>query len=150
MARSAAPPLPRVGQGERFTWLLLLALPLFAILTATQLTPDPVGHGTHTQLGLPPCGFLLVTGFPCPGCGLTTCFTHMVRFEFVDAVRANPFGVALFLVCAFGVPIAAAGFLRGWPIIDTLERVSFDKVAIALSASSIVVFVARVAAQLLR
>lgn len=138
----------RASAIERAVWLVLLGLPLFAIVTATQLTPDPAGHGTHTQLGLPPCGFLLVTGVPCPGCGLTTCFAHMVRFEWVEAVRANPFGVPLFLVSFIGLFVAAAGFVRGWSIIDTLERFQFDKVAIALSASSVVVFLAKLAAHL--
>src|SRR5262249_7596623 len=40
------------------------AVALFA--TAAHIHPGHQLVGTHQQLGLPPCGFLLVTGFPCP------------------------------------------------------------------------------------
>lgn len=126
-------------------WFFLFAVPTAVMITAMTLTPNPVGHGTHTQLGLPPCGFLMVTGLPCPGCGLTTCFTHMIRGEFVMASRANPFGVALFLVSFFTIPIAATGFVRGWRVLETLDRLRFERVAIMLAASSAVVWMIRIA-----
>lgn len=126
-------------------WFFLFAIPTAVMITAMMLTPNPVGHGTHTQLGLPPCGFLMVTGLPCPGCGLTTCFTHMIRGEVVMACRANSFGVALFLVSFFTIPISATGFLRGWPVLETLDRMRFERVAILLAASSAVVWMIRIA-----
>ena len=67
------------------------------LITAATLTPSGAGHGTHTQLGLPPCGFLVYTGYPCPGCGLTTSFSHMIRLEVFGAIHANPFGILLVL-----------------------------------------------------
>ncbi len=129
---------------SRIGWFVLFAVPLAVLITAAQLTPSPAGHGTHTQLGLPPCGFLLVTGFPCPGCGLTTSFAHMMRFEVVDAARANPFGVPLFLVSFFTIPVAAMGFVRGWRVLETLDRFHAERVAIMLSACSILVWLVRV------
>jgi len=130
---------------SRVTWFFLFAIPLAVMVTAAGLTPDPVGHGTHTQLGLPPCGFLVVTGLPCPGCGLTTCFSHMIRAEVVQAAAANPFGVPLFLVSFFTIPVAAFAFVRGLPVLDTLERLHFEKIAIGLSLTSIVVWGIRIA-----
>ncbi|MCA9610613.1 MAG: hypothetical protein KC619_33690, partial [Myxococcales bacterium] len=59
-----------VGQGDWssiLTWAVLFSGPLAVLVTAAMLTPSPEGHGTHTQLGLPPCGFLVYTGYPCPG-----------------------------------------------------------------------------------
>ena len=79
----------RGGTGDRVAWFILGIIPLAVIALAATLSPDPSGHGTHQQLGLPPCGFIYVTGYPCPGCGLTTAFAHMVRLEFVGAARAN-------------------------------------------------------------
>ena len=34
--------------------------------------------GTHQQLGLPPCNFVTLTGYPCPACGMTTSFALLV------------------------------------------------------------------------
>lgn len=133
---------------SRLVWLVLLAGTLFVVITATQLTPDPIGHGTHTQLGLPPCGFYLYSGLPCPGCGLTTCFSHMVRFEWVGAARANPFGVALFLVTVAGVPVSAYGLLRGRAVMPLLDRLQMEKVSILLAVCSLMVWGIRIAVML--
>ena len=54
----------------------LTGLAVVTLGIARALTPAPAGFGTHEQLGLPPCAFLHWTGFPCPSCGLTTCFAH--------------------------------------------------------------------------
>lgn len=133
---------------SRVGWFILFAIPLAVVITATTLTPAPEGHSTHMQLGLPACGFLEYTGIPCPGCGLTTCFTHMVRFEFVGATRANPFGVMLFFVTFFTIPIAAWGFIKKRPVLDTLEDLHFEKWAILLCICSMLVWGIRVAKQL--
>ena len=88
-----------VGEGSWVSlavWAVLFLGPLAVLITAATLTPSTAGHGTHTQLGLPPCGFLVYTGYPCPGCGLTTSFSHMIRLEVFGAFHANPFGILLF------------------------------------------------------
>lgn len=142
--------LDLVGQGDwssLLTWAVLFAGPLAVLITAAVLTPSSVGHGTHTQLGLPPCGFLVYTGFPCPGCGLTTSFAHMIRFEVIGAFQSNPFGMLLFLCTAAIVPISLLGIVRRLPVIDTLDRLHAEKIAIGLSVVSIVVWVVKVGIQ---
>ncbi len=157
---SVASPAP-TGRGSAFgadlsgrgswvsiaVWLVLLSGPLAVLITAALLTPSGEGHGTHTQLGLPPCGFLVYTGYPCPGCGLTTSFAHMIRFEVIGAFHANPFGILLFLCTAAMVPLASVGILRRMPVIDTLDRLHAEKIAIALSVVSIGVWLVKVATQ---
>ena len=103
--RAVAPLRPWLS---RLVWFVLFATPLAVFVTAALLTPDPSGVGTHTQLGLPPCGVLAATGLPCPGCGLTTCFASMVRLDVVAAFRANPFGVALFLGSVAAMKVLAS------------------------------------------
>lgn len=132
---------------SRATWAVLFALPTAVMITAACLTPDPHGHGTHTQLGLPPCGFLVFSGYPCPGCGLTTAFSHMIRLEVFGAWSANPFGIALFLATAAFIPFAALGFVRGWQVVAALDRVHAEKVAIVLALLSVASWVTRVALQ---
>lgn len=129
------------------TWAVLFAGPLAVLITAATLSPSAAGHGTHTQLGLPPCGFLVYTGFPCPGCGLTTSFAHMIRLEVVGAFHANPFGILLFLCTAAMVPLALFGIVRRLPVVDTLDRLHAEKVAIGLSILSLVVWVVKIGLQ---
>ena len=133
---------------SRIVWSVLFAIPTAVMVTAATLTPNPVGHGTHTQLGLPPCGFLVFTGYPCPGCGLTTAFAHMIRLQVIGAWTANPFGIALFLATFAFIPLAALGFVRGWPVVATLDRIHAEKVAVVLSILSLVAWVARVGLQM--
>ena len=126
---------------------MLFAIPTAVMITAAMLTPNPLGHGTHTQLGLPPCGFLVFTGYPCPGCGLTTAFAYMIRLNVLGAWNANPFGIALFLATAAFIPFAAIGFVRGWSVVAALDRVHAEKIAIVLAALSVITWVTRVAMQ---
>lgn len=139
----------RAALWSRLGWLLFFVPALAVLVTAALLTPNPEGHGTHTQLGLPPCGFYVITGMPCPGCGLTTSFAFMMHFDPVGAAMANPFGVMLFLTTATVVPIALIGLIRGLPVIETLDRLQADKWAILLAVCSLTVWIVRVATILL-
>ena len=49
------------------------------LAVAAWLEPSPTGIGTHQQLGLPPCTFWMLFGRPCPTCGMTTSWAHLVR-----------------------------------------------------------------------
>lgn len=131
-AASADAPSPTAdaGSGARFaayapetrTWAVRLpASVLFVSCTAllavaVYLKPDPHGMGTHQQLGLKPCGMVIMTGYPCPTCGMTTAFAHTVRGQFVSAIHAQLSGFLL----ALATIVIAAGSLfalvRGrWP-----------------------------------
>jgi hypothetical protein len=138
---------PLVGAGSvvsRAVWAFLFVSGAAVLVTAAALSPDPAGHGTHTQLGLPPCGFLLMTGLPCPGCGLTTSFAHMIRLELGGAFAANPLGVLLFSVTALGVVVAGVGMGRSLPVIRTLDRLHFEKVLIVLGVGALLIWLSRV------
>lgn len=73
---------------------------------AAWLEPAAGGMGTHRQLGLPDCSFLVRTGWPCPSCGMTTSLSLTAHGHVIKAFAAQPFGVVLF--GALGV-LAAAG-----------------------------------------
>ncbi len=134
----------------RALWLAVGLVPATVLAVARfAVHPDPAGHGTHTQLGLPPCGFLQSTGLPCAGCGMTTAFAHMARGEVVAAAMANPAGVAFFLVAALMVPLGLWGAWRAAPFFDTLDRFRVDRVLMALTVVAVVSWVARLAAILL-
>ena len=76
--------------------------------TAMWLTPASEGHGTHTQLGLSDCSFLVLTGQPCPMCGATTTFTLLAHLRPIDAVINQPFAAFLFVLTVglFGLSLS--------------------------------------------
>jgi hypothetical protein len=100
VVRPVAEPSRRVA---RF-WNLTLAVGCAAVLgLATWLTPDPTGVGTHEKLGLPPCTMYVVTGLPCPFCGMTTSFSHMAHGQVLEGFATQPMGGVLFLMTVAGV-----------------------------------------------
>ncbi|MBI5722863.1 MAG: DUF2752 domain-containing protein [Planctomycetes bacterium] len=77
----------------------IIAMPCLGLLAvAAILSPSGLGHGTHTDLKLPACGFLARTGYPCPTCGMTTAFAAMMHGRFGLAFGAQPFGAVLAIV----------------------------------------------------
>lgn len=70
------------------------------LVAAASLTPDPAGHGTHTQLGLPACQWAMRFGKPCPTCGMTTAFAYAAKARLGSAFEAQPFGLLLAIVTA--------------------------------------------------
>lgn len=68
---------------------------------------------THTQLGLPPCNFVELTGRPCPSCGMTTSFALLMRGDVAGSARANWVGTALAVTWAGLLVWAVASGLAG-------------------------------------
>lgn len=85
----------RAERSDRLIAGVVAAVCLTLLTLAAMITPSVEGHGTHTQLGLPPCGFAMAFNRPCPTCGMTTSFAHAVRGELGRAFIAQPFGAAL-------------------------------------------------------
>ena len=83
------------------------------LIAASQLQPDSAGFGSHQQLGLPPCSLLVVVGYPCPTCGMTTAFTHAVRGQLVSAFHAQPAGLALAIGTVAAASLALSTLLTG-------------------------------------
>ena len=110
------------GRPARAKWyvrglLLSMAAGLAAVFViAFWLNPytadgSPRTMATHTQLGIPPCNFVVLTGKPCPACGMTTSFALLVRGDVGASLRANWVGTLL------------AGFWAGllvWAVVGAL------------------------------
>jgi len=90
--------------------LVGIAVALIGVFAVAALIdpyePDGAARlmGTHTQLGLTECGFLKVTGVPCPSCGMTTSFALLVRGDVAGSLRANYAGTVLAGFCLLLVP----------------------------------------------
>ncbi len=143
--RTDRPPTNSLSRG--LWWSLALGAGV-VLVAAAMVEPDVRGYGTHTQLGLPPCGFQLLTGLPCPGCGLTTAFAHAIRGEWISASGANPLGMLLFLLVCLAVPFSVLGALRGWSLDILFERFALGRWALAFAGSSIALWVVRLVAAL--
>ena len=91
--------------------VLLGCLALLA--TAAYLVPDSAGLGTHQQLGMAPCSLVVLAGYPCPTCGMTTAFAHTVRGELLSAFRAHPAGFIMALATVATAAVSASVLLTG-------------------------------------
>lgn len=83
----------------RFVAMGLMSLPLVLLVTAGQLEPSPNGMGTHQQLGLPPCTMRMLAGIRCPGCGMTTSWSHFMHGQWRESQAANLGGFLLAIYC---------------------------------------------------
>lgn len=111
-------PVPRLGRFQR-AGLLVMAVGLVAVfIIAAWLKPyTPEGerrtNATHTQLGLPPCSVLVMTGKPCPSCGMTTSFALLLHGDPVGSTKANWVGTLLALFWLALIPWGALSAVRG-------------------------------------
>lgn len=146
--RSPPPPLP-IGleqaecRRERvlatgFSCLGLLVFGIAAILDPYDAAGTPLSHGTHQQLGLPPCAFKVLTGIGCPSCGMTTSISLLMHADLVAAWRTNWAGcvvAALGVVTTSWFLAVAAGLFPG--------RFTADEVVKAAAVAGMAVAVVR-------
>ncbi len=97
---------------RRAYWLLIPLAFLGVTAVGAILHPDPSGLGTHRALGLPKCLFLEWTGLPCPGCGLTTSFVHLLHGHWREAFAVHPLGPLLYAGFALLALACLAEFFR--------------------------------------
>lgn len=100
------PTAPSDGSGS----VGLAALGVVALAAAALADPATIEDGPVI------CPFRLITGLPCPGCGLTRAWVYIVHGHWGDAVDANPFGyLALGVALAF-IVIVGLAIVRGTPM----------------------------------
>jgi hypothetical protein len=98
--------------------LVIIGVGLVGVF-AVAIALDPYQDGkvwlaeTHRQLGLPPCTFKHLTGYPCPSCGMTSSFALAIRGDLWHSVQANFVGTLLALGGLAFIPWAAASALKG-------------------------------------
>lgn len=121
-----------VSGWARWSHALLLLGVLVMAAVGLYLTPDPAGHGTHQQLGLPPCTIYYLTGRPCPSCGLTTSVSAILHGQFGLAWRANPTG--FLIVAAAGAVALNSLFALLWGRSVRIENTRFTLLLLGLLA----------------
>lgn len=81
--------------------------------TAASLTPAATGMGSHRQLGYPACTWVVLFGYPCPTCGMTTAFAHTVRGQLTAAWSAQPAGLVLALGTILATSVSLSVLFTG-------------------------------------
>jgi hypothetical protein len=109
--------IPILSRWVRFG-LVLVGIGLVVVFSvAFYLNPYQGGdvwrQETHTQLGLPECNFLRLTGLPCPSCGMSTSFALLVRGDLWNSLCANAVGTLLASFCLVMLPWSVLCALRG-------------------------------------
>jgi hypothetical protein len=120
--------IPVIGWWVRGA-LVVIVLGLVAVFViAVRLDPydengQPQFSATHQKLGLPPCNFRVITGIPCPSCGMTTSFTWLMHGRVDYSLQANAVGTLLAVFCLLLIPWGLACALWGRPFfLRSLER----------------------------
>ena len=143
-------PLPTLSVVQRMTAFVLAGLSLALLLTASRLTPDSSGMGTHHQLGLPRCGWLVSYGLPCPTCGMTTSFAHVVRGELASSLYAQPMGTLIALAAAMTLVAGLYCGVTGLPGAWWFKRVPTITILFAVLALTLVGWAWKIAIVVLR
>lgn len=128
---------------------LVVGLGAVSVLAiARWLDPSASGHSTHLQLGLQPCTFLAVSGWPCPMCGATTTFALLADGRVLDGLKNQPFAAFLFLADAAvaGISLADAFWPRGrWRRIGDVLRPHESRLAVAFVVAMFVGWIWKIA-----
>lgn len=109
---------PRMALWVRGILLLMAAGFAAVFAVALWLRPyaadgSPLRMATHTQLGLPECNMVTLTGKPCPACGMTSSFSLLARGDLAASARANWVGTLMAAYWFALIPWAVAGAVRG-------------------------------------
>ena len=80
-------------------WAILLVFAYFVLFRKLFITICPV---------------VLITGFPCPGCGMTRALLRLLHFDFVGAWQMHPF---VYIILIFAVWFGVRRYIMG--IADT-------------------------------
>jgi hypothetical protein len=123
-----------VGLNTRLAWAGVAIACAGVLGLAAWLTPDPSGLGTHQQLPFydSPCSFVLVSGLPCPTCGMTTAFAYMMHGHPLLALKAQPAG-AVFCLVTMGVFVFALNVVvRGRVIPVDWDRIGAVRLMLGL------------------
>ncbi len=98
--------------GDRTTVgaLFLATASAVAVGTAVVMPPAALEHSPMI------CPFLLLTGLPCPACGLTRSWVALGHGDVADAFAFNAFGPPLMAVSAAFVVWVVVARVRGRPL----------------------------------
>jgi hypothetical protein len=116
---------------EKLVILCLLALAIYLLSLSFAFVPI---HGNRAVIGpvlLPPCGFKISTGVPCPTCYMTRSFALMARGRILTAFELQPAGAILWTLLALAVPVLLVALVVPRPVWPLVERWPWKSIFLA-------------------
>ncbi len=96
---------PKTPPGERALNFSLFILCLFPIVVSALITSDGTLNTLHIlDFPIPLrgiCFFKLLTGYRCPVCGMTRCFSYMSHGQIAEAWHMSHAGIAVYFLCIY-------------------------------------------------
>lgn len=92
---------------------IVMAVAMSPLAIGAGLSPASEGHGTHTQMGLPSCSWVMAFQRPCPTCGMTTAVTHAAHGDLLGAVLTQPAGATFAVLLAVAFWCGLHGLISG-------------------------------------
>ena len=135
----------RLGLGPRLLAAGIALACAAVLITAASLAADGAGHGTHEQLGLPPCMWARAFDAPCMTCGMTTSFTHAAHGRLLESLLTQPLGMMLSVLAAAAFWIGLFVALTGSRLGEHALRLLSTRSLIALAALGAVAWVYKIA-----
>ncbi len=93
----------------------MAGLGALGVAVAAVVSPD------HVEDGPVLCPFRLLSGLPCPGCGLTRSWVYAVHGRWEDSFLAHPFGL-LTIAVVLGLAVVTARARLGRGDVPSLQR----------------------------
>lgn len=124
---------PQITRSGRLRAMLVSCTAIALLMIAVYVKPASEGVGTHQQLGLPECGWILAANIPCPTCGMTTAWSHTVRGEIPSAFLAQPMGMLLAIGTMFVAVGGGISAVTGYSFSGLLYRFAPSKVFIVIA-----------------
>ena len=91
--------------------LAITALLLFLLMPLVILLFDPGAANLQARQSF--CPFKMLTGLPCPGCGMVKSMVSLYRGEWIESLEFHLFGPVLVLFFACALVVMTAGLIRG-------------------------------------
>jgi len=88
--------------------LVLVACAAILIFPLALVVAD---QDTHIEEGQSLCPFKMLTGFPCPGCGITKSLVFLYRGDLEKSFAYHLFGPPVFLVSLVGLMLILYSFI---------------------------------------
>jgi hypothetical protein len=104
---------PRLSFSQRLLSAVLATGMGTVLGLAAYMSPDSAGHGTHEQIGLPPCAWAVQFDAPCMTCGMTTAYAHAAEGDLLGSLTTQPMGMLLAVGTAVGFWFALYVALTG-------------------------------------
>jgi hypothetical protein len=109
-AHCANAPAQTVPTSDGASTTMLAGFGLAGLIVAAVADPATIEDGPVL------CPFRLMTGLPCPGCGLTRSWVYLAHGQVDDALGANPFGFVTMAAAVVLAVVVAATLLRRRPV----------------------------------